>query len=256
MTLFTSEMKMKSILTRLAILSAICLLCVSVGMATPACGTSSGTIPASAKLNPLYVDSNGDTYLPLPGYVCDIGNLQFSNFFYSDANSIPPSQVTVTPETTTGDQGLKFSGGPFSVGPGQSDDVTISFTVTALSGVIDDIGIDILGASTSGTGNINYLEQFCTTTGLNPVCSIFTDTPTGPLSTEILLSNTSLGGPVTSLNITKDVALVGGNGTANISAFDNNYSNVPEPRAVSVLLSLGLFAGVLFMKKRSQAARS
>jgi hypothetical protein len=59
--------------------------------------------------------------------------------------------------------------------------------------------------------------------------------------------------------IYKDVNLTNGsNGTANLSVFGNTYNNstVPEPRAVSILLSLGLFAVVVFMKKRSQAVRS
>ena len=63
---------------------------------------------------------------------------------------------------------------------------------------------------------------------------------------------------MTTLTIMKDVSLnAGSNGTAYISAFGNVYSNstVPEPRAVSILLSLGLFAIIVFMKKR-QAARS
>ena len=239
---------MKSTLTRLAILSVFCLLFATVGMAAPACGTTSGSTPATAALATLYVDNSGNSN----GYVCDIGNLEFSNFEYSAAPAFPPSSVNAVPETTVGNEGLKFTGG-FS----GNEDINISFTVTALSGVIDDIGIDILGAATSGTGDIFYLEQFCTVTTLNPVCSIFTDTPSGPLSTDIQLSQTSLGGPVHSLNITKDVTLsTGANGTAHISSFDNHYSNVPEPRAVSVLLSLGLFAGVLFFRKRSQAVRS
>ncbi len=255
---------MKINLTRIAIILAVCLTCVSAAMATPACGQTSATSPAqTAALNPLYVASNGDTYTPAPGYTCDIGNLQFSNFTYSAslADEPGPAFVNAQPVTTPGDQGFNFTG-PFSTSSGaaQYGDVNIGFTVTALTGSIDDIGIDIAAANTTGTGNINYTEQFCTTTTASgsQVCSIYTDTPTGPLSTEINLSNTALGGPVTTLTIMKDVSLnAGSNGTAYISAFGNVYSNstVPEPRAVSILLSLGLFAIIVFMKKR-QAARS
>jgi hypothetical protein len=224
-------------------------------MATPACGQTSATSPAqTAALNPLYVNASGDTYTPAPGYVCDIGNLQFSDFSYSSTGPEPgPSAVNAIPITTAGDQGFNFQGG--FVGGG---DVAVGFMVTALTGEITAVNIDLLGANTTGTGNINYLEQFCTVGG-SSTCSIYTDTPTGSLTTSIQLVNSNLGAPQTSLMIYKDVNLTNGsNGTANLSIFGNTYTNntVPEPRAVSILLSLGLFAVVVFMKKRSQAVRS
>jgi len=248
---------MKINLTRIAIILAICLTCVSAAMATPACGQVSATSPAqTAAFSPLYVTATGDPNSP--GYVCDIGNLQFSNFDYSVTATpptvpIPPTAVNAIPQTTTGDQGFDFQGGWSG-----NQDVSISFTVTALTGFIDDVNIDLIGANTTGTGEINYLEQFCEVSGPK-TCSIYTDTPTGPLTTSInLATQSNLGAPQTSLNITKDVFLTtGSNGTAFISKFGNTYTNtVPEPRAVSILLSLGLFAVVVFMKKRSQAVRS
>jgi hypothetical protein len=243
---------MKINLTRIAIILAICLTCVSAAMATPACGQASATSPTqNAAFSPLYVTASGSSNSP--GYVCDIGNLQFSDFTYADAGGLPPTSVTAEPVTTSGQQGFNFAGGWTG-----NQDATISFMVTALTGDITSVNIDILGANTSGTGNISYLEQFCTVGG-SSTCSLFTDTPTGNLSTSISLSASNLGAPQTSLMITKDVDLsTGSNGTAFISAFGNTYNNstVPEPRAVSILLSLGLFAVVVFMKKRSQAVRS
>jgi hypothetical protein len=242
---------MKSNLTRFAILSAICLLFVSVGMATPTCPKTAFSDDTNLAAHP-YTNADGSAN----GYVCDLSNLEFSNFTYTDSPlTVAADAVTVQPDGTAGDQGFDFKGGW-----NKNTDVSVSFTVTALTGLIDDVGIDIGAAFTSGTGDISYLEQFCTTTstGGNQVCSIFTDSPTGPLSTDILLSNTALGGPVKTLNIIKDVDIsgVGANGTAFLSDFANHYSNtVPEPRAVSVLLSLGLFAAILFMKKRSKAVR-
>jgi hypothetical protein len=237
---------MKINLTRIAIILAICLTCVSAAMATPACGTTAGSTPTTATLSPLYV--------PTPGYVCDIGNLQFSDFSYSSTGAEPAaSAVNAIPITTAGDQGFNFQGGFSGTG-----DVAIGFEVTALTGVITAVNIDLLAASTTGTGNINYLEQFCTVGG-SSTCSIYTDTPTGNLTTSISLAASNLGAPQTSLMIYKDVSLTNGaNGTANLSVFGNTYNNstVPEPRAVSILLSLGLFAVVVFMKKRSQAVRS
>jgi hypothetical protein len=240
---------MKFNLTRFAILSAICLLFVSVGMAAPTCPKTLFSDDTNLA-NHAYTNSDGSAN----GYVCDIGNLEFSLFTYTDTpNAVAADAVTVQPDSTPGNQGFDFKGNWNT-----NSDVSISFTVTALTGLIDDVSIDIGAAHTSGTGEISYLEQFCTSNVPNPVCSIFTDTPTGPLSTDIQLSQTSLGGPVKSLNIIKDLGIsgVGANGTAFVSDFANHYSNaVPEPRAVSVLLSLGLFAAILFMKKRSKAVR-
>jgi hypothetical protein len=234
---------MKINLTRIAIIFAICLACVSAAMATPACP---GTLFA-----PTYVPGNAQ---PPSSYVCDIGNLQFSDFTYSSTGVEPgPTAVNAIPVTTPGDQGFNFQGGFSGTG-----DVAIGFEVTALTGVITSVNIDLLGANTTGTGNINYLEQFCTVGG-SSTCSIYTDTPTGSLTTSISLAASNLGAPQTSLMIYKDVNLTNGsNGTANLSVFGNTYNNstVPEPRAVSILLSLGLFAVVVFMKKRSQAVRS
>jgi hypothetical protein len=60
--------------------------------------------------------------------------------------------------------------------------------------------------------------------------------------------------PTTSLSIDKDVTLnPGSSGTVNVSSFGNQYSTVPEPRAVSLVLGLGLLAGFAFFKRRQAA---
>ncbi len=245
---------MKFNLTRLAILTAICLLSVSIGMAGVTCPA-----PGGVPMAPTYVTQNIAGNGAANGFVCDLGNLQFSNFTYVNSpNTVTASGVTVTPITSPGNEGLDFNGG-WSAAPGTTSDITIKFTVTALSGVIDDLGIDIAGANVQGAGSsISYIEQFCNVGG---TCSIFTDTPVGPLSTDLSLAASGLGSSVTQLNIVKDLRITAGSGnnsSAEISDFDNHYSNhaVPEPRTVSVLLSLALFAGVIYMKKRSQAVRS
>src|SRR5579864_4647028 len=109
MTLFKSERQMRTNLTRLALLSVFCLLFAAVGMAAPACGTTAGSTPQNAALAvpglnaPPYVTTTGGAN----GYVCDIGNLEFSNFTYS-SSSVSPSSVNANPETTPGNQGLQF----------------------------------------------------------------------------------------------------------------------------------------------------
>jgi hypothetical protein len=233
-------------LNRIALFAAICLLCVSTAMAVPAC-------PQTA-LTPTYVQSTGAGLNPFPpGYVCDIGNLEFSQFQYSSA-AIPASAINVQPMNNPGNEGIGFNGA-LGGNSGTLQDVFVSFTVTGLNGtMLHDLGIDLTNVSTSGTGDVHYTEQFCST---GHGCSIFVDDPTTAFSTDILLSSTPIGGPVSSLNITKDVHIsAGSSGSAFVSGFDNHYSNspVPEPRAISIVLGMGL-AAFAFLKRR-QAVRS
>ena len=234
---------MKSNLTRLSLFLAICLVFVSTAMATPTCDQTT--------LATEYVTATGASN----GFVCDIGNLQFSNFS-SSSPGVPPASIGVVPITTPGFEGLDFTG-PWGVGKnGQPtvEDVNVSFTVTALTGLLTDIHIDLAAVNATGTGLVDYTEQFC---NLDGTCQLEVFKPGSSLSTSIDLVNTALGAPQTSLNITKDVALTAGsNGTASMSSFDNYYSHtVPEPRAVSILLGLGFMGVVAFMKRR-QAVRS
>ena len=245
MTLFTSERKMKSNLIRLSLFALICLMSVATVMATPACpGDPYATT---------YVAGNA---LPPSSYVCDLGTLQFSNFTYSSI-VVSPTAVQVVPITTPGFEGLSFNG-PYGVGKnGQptSEDVFVGFTVTALQGQLTDIHIDLSNVNATGTGLVDYTEQFC---ALNGTCQLEVYKPGTSLSTSIDLVNTALGAPQTSLNITKDISLTAGsNGTASMSGFDNYYSHsaVPEPRTVSILL-VGGFLGIVAFMKRRQADRS
>jgi hypothetical protein len=240
MTLFTigEEKKMKSNLIRLSLFALICLMSLGSAMATPTCANSS--------LATTYVNSTGGNN----GYVCDINNLQFSNFTDSSPG-VDPSSIGVLAITTPGFEGLTFNG-PFGVGQNGeplAEDVSVSFTVTALSGDITDVHIDLFNSSISGTGNVNYTETVCMqTTG----CILYVDNPgTSSLSTFLNIT------PTTSININKDLMLTAGsNGTASMSGFDNYYSHtVPEPRAVSAFLGLAFFGVMVFMKRR-QAVRS
>jgi hypothetical protein len=235
---------MKSNLIRLSLFALICLVSVATVMATPTCPTD--------PMATTYVPSNG---APPSSFVCDIGSLQFSNFTYSSA-VLDPTNVNVVPITTPGFEGLAFNGvyGVGKNGQPANEDVFVSFTVTALQGQLTDIHIDLSNVNATGTGLVDYTEQFCNLSG---TCQLEVFKPGTSLSTSIDLVNTALGGPQTTLNITKDVALsAGSNGTASMSGFDNYYSHsVPEPRTVSLLLCGGFLGIVAFMKRR-QAVRS
>src|SRR5579862_9762469 len=190
--------------------------------------------------------------------------LGFDQFFYSSSNNgttytpTPASGVTVTPAPPPGNDGpgLNFNPGigvGNEVGSGQVDDVAVGFTVTDLTPntLIDDVYIALNAPVVTGTGNISYSETICLTTG---TCTIYVDDPTTALATSINLAQSGLGGPVSTLSITKDVTLSGGSsGTAFMSFFQNEYSTVPEPRAVSLLLGLGLLAGLAIFKRRQAA---
>ena len=157
---------MKYNFIRLSLLALISLLSVSSVMAAPACPTTTLFTPASPP-NP-YENADGSSN----GFVCDIGNLEFSNFSTSTPG-VPPSAIGVTPITTPGLEGLEFNG-PWGVGQnGQPlvQDVNIHFTVTALVGFLTDVHIDLINSTVTGTGNVNYTEQVCTSTNeLHAVC--------------------------------------------------------------------------------------
>ena len=122
--------------------------------------------------------------------------------------------------------------------------------MTALTGLLTDVHIQLDNSFVTGTGNISYTEQVCFAV---TNCALFIDNPSGNLISDLVLTT-----PQKSINISKDLILTGGaNGTATMSAFSNFYSHteVPEPRAVSALLGLGFFGIMAFMKRR-QAVRS
>jgi hypothetical protein len=188
------------------------------------------------------------------GFSCSVGNLDFSNFTYNSSAvgvpAVPASGVGVSPITTPDGPGLNFDPSGFVSGANLSEDVMVGFTVTALPGTsIDDIYMGFGNVTTSGTGSALYTENFCG--GKEDECSLFVMAPTTNDTNIVNLSSTAIGGPVSSLTITKDLTLqTGANGLAATSSFLNEYSTVPEPRAVSLLLGLGLLAGFAFFKRR------
>jgi len=246
--IYTSERKMKFNLTRLSLLALICLVSASIAMATPTCPS---TTLANGTPPPAYENPDGSTN----GYVCDFGGLEFSNFT-TMIPGIAPVSVGVSPGFQPGttppntNPGFVFNG-PFHVDNGGIQDVMVSFTVTALTGLLTDVHIQLDNSFVTGTGNISYTEQVCLSV---TNCALFIDNPSGNLISDLVLTT-----PQKSISISKDLILTGGaNGTATMSAFSNYYSHtseVPEPRAVSALLGLGFFGIMAFMKRR-QAVRS
>jgi hypothetical protein len=180
------------------------------------------------------------------GFTCHIGNLDFSNFDYASSTPVTASEVAVDPVTGPDGPGFNFDGA-WAAGAGQDLDADIKFNVTALSGSIDDIYI-ILGASSfTGNGSANYSENYCFG-GANEPCFLAVEQP-GAAQTDVV----TLNSPQTSLSIDKDLELHGNSGSITVSSFGNQYSSVPEPRALSLVLGLGLLAGFAFFKRRQVA---
>ena len=207
---------------------------VSLAMATTTCPTNtSGGVPYS-DYNP-----NGS-----PSITCTTNNLTFSDFSFTSTatnNIVPtPASVSVTVLDVQGNEGFAFNPGLIE-GPGQSQDVTIDFAVTAAPGTtLSDLFIFFNGSGNSG-GSTSFSETYCTqsfTTG----CQVFSVPNAGQISTHIDIS------PTTTLFITKDFGANGGpadgNGSAGITRVVNQFSNVPEPAGLSFMLVGGLAAGL------------
>jgi hypothetical protein len=215
---------------KMLVLFAALVLVTSFAAATPTC--------TAETLN---------NYLA-PGFSCEIDNLLFSNFTYTDtANGTAPiasSAVGVTPITTPGDEGLEFNAG-WSVSTPAEEDSNIGFIVSTVNhaDTIDFLDLEFNGRY-SGTGTSSVTENYCaggtlsscpTTVGQIAV----TNPPT-------VLSVTSEDfTPVNTLQVSKDVNVSAGSlGTASISDLNNTYGQVPEPGTLGLLggglVALGL----------------
>jgi hypothetical protein len=183
--------------------------------------------------------------------------LDFSAFNYNNSGiTVAPSSIGVSEVGTPDGPGLDFDTGSNLNGANLTEDVKIGFTVTAPAGtLLSDVYIALNNVFVQNGGDVSYTEQICLT---DQTCDIEVEDPSGPFSKTVLLSQTAIGGPVGSLIITKDVDLTTGDSEtskAKTSDFLNEYSTVPEPRATSFVLALGLLAGFAFFKRR-QATQS
>jgi hypothetical protein len=207
-----------------------------------------------------YVDSTyGGTASPT--FACSVTSggvtLDFSQFNYTPGGStqLTASEIGVAPITVPDGPGLSFN--PAAAITSGTEDVDVGFTVTAEGGAsISDIYIALSNVLTTGTGTVTYDENFCG--GPELKCSLYVEAPATNDTNVVQLSTTDIGGPVSSLTITKDVLLsAGSSGSASTTGFLNEYSTTatPEPRAISLLLGLGLLAGFVIFKRR-QATQS
>lgn len=182
---------------------------------------------------------------------CHLGNLDFSNFGYATGgtNQILASSVGIDTLTAPGNEGFLFNPAINIAGNNLSSDASFFFTVTAINGaVLNDLFIHFNGAFTNNPGGVGAGTSFSETqTGgtCTPSCAVIQVTNPPPDLTEHVVFNS----PVHSLQIEKDiVASTGTNGQASISIVENRFSNVPEPRMISVLM-MGLLAAFGLSRK-------
>jgi hypothetical protein len=191
------------------------------------------------------------------------------NFFSDTLVNLSASTVTVSPVTGgpgTDGPGLNFNPAILLLGGPATEDIDVQFDATVVTGgAISDVYIDFGNVTQAGNGVVFYTEKFCDTSytqppGAPPVagaCEEYVEAPSAYSTNVVQLVNSGLGAPTNTLQINKDLTATtyGAGDIAGTSLFGNEYSSVPEPRAISLLLGLGLLAGIAIFKRR-QATQS
>jgi hypothetical protein len=196
-------------------------------------------------------------------FTCNIDNvLDFSNWGYSSA-TVAASTIAVTPLGGAAfllDQGFQFAPSTMNVGTtagptSNSADALITFTVSTVNGAatLDDLSAFFNG-SVTGTGLSSFTENFCEGHPLgSPLCNsgnsgqIKVTNPPPSFNDHVTFS------PVASVSVSKDVNVTSGlNGTAMVSQYINNFSQIPEPAHISLLTS-GLLVGLGLLRKYRQS---
>lgn len=237
-------------------------LCMMAGLASwgaPTANAAPVPLPANATLSTLIG-------LSATGGV-QIGNLVFSDFSYSSSPTtganIAPNSSQVTVSTAPGpNTGLTFSSFWQSAGQNNQDSI-IRYSVTAVSGVIDQVNLAFNGAAPlpDPPGPPAPLTRASVVETVSTLVGGGAGTTLGQTS----VANSTAGGATTTNNssftvsparssiyVSKDVQVNSSStGVSTISWVDNTYhtSPVPEPGSLGLLGVVG--AGLLARRRRA-----
>lgn len=171
--------------------------------------------------------------------------------FQASGGAVAPTSSSIDlfgSQNPAGDFGLKFQLNGFNVASGQSVDGLLEFTVTANDPnlVINDVEMIMQGGASAGTGVATIVEgvQFAQNGAPALEENLFVaDTP----GFNQLQDAAFLISPSKSIFVSKDIGVSGGtNGSAQISAFTQHFSQIPEP-ATAALFALG---GLVMIRRR------
>jgi len=170
---------------------------------------------------------------------------------------VNPANVLITPISTALNPGFMFNPN-MSVGPGGIQDLPLHFTVATISGakIIEDLSMGFAGGFT-GNG-IATINEFGCIGGLFAQPNAGTNCPAG---NQVINLNVSNPPPVlfdikfsnlTNLvDVFKDISVHGNTGSASISSFTQQFSEVPEVSSVLLLGTSFLLSSLAIRRKRA-----
>jgi len=180
--------------------------------------------------------------------------------------------ITVFPIATAFNPGLDYALSGFSAGANSSLDLRLGFNVATISGanVIEDASLGIAGAAFTGTGLVSIGENVCAG-GVFANPGSGTGCPAGDQNLSLSVANP--GPPATFFDmkftsstpacplglcnlvgVFKDVSVNGGSaGSASLSSFTQQFSEVPEPASVMLLGGVLLTLVVSIRRKARRA---
>jgi hypothetical protein len=210
-----------------------------------------------ASAAPVCIGGTMATYEGLAGG-CTIGNLLFSNFFYTGGASgagvsaVLNTAITLTPVnvgTFSPGPGIVFTSSGWNVPAGSSTsdvliDSSILFDVSSVDGrqILVDGTLTLLSAASTGSGVAEIGET------IEPGNVQLQVNANGPLVSHTIYP------AQTTVSVDKDVLVLvpqGGPGSASIGSFAENFSEMPEPVG-SVLIGSGLLALGIWRRRVSR----
>ena len=196
----------------------------------------------------------------LGGADVSCGPLTFSDFSYSGTAGIPaPDMVNVTCWSPGGDiYGLCF-GGTFGTSLGGSEDVQLSYTVTAPSAIIQSLHVLLVGGVLGPDGAITVFEKGVTTPGPSMIVAestagflkaggnIFVNDMSDPPDEP---GDVTSFAPMSALRIYKDIMYTAGATSATDVTLIYQGFDVPEPHEYALLAGLGLIGFAAYRRMR------